>query len=157
MNRWQISHFQIEKCVLWVTSQFILLFKFSEIYNGTLQHCSNYSNLFKFSEMYNGTLQHCLKKLGKMSYPNSYVSHTSYASPLYLDPWHQVDSDLSHLENMLDDSGSAETETFPTDDDETEAFPSDQGEPDSTTNNPLLGNVQYHIQVLVFLKKFTKN
>ena len=86
-----------------------------------------------------------------MSYPNSYVSHTSYASLLYLDPWYQVDSDLSDLENMLDDSGSAETETFPTDDDdETEAFPSDQEEPDSTTNNPLLGNVQYHIQVLVF-------
>ena len=53
---------------------------------------------------------------------------------------------------MLSDSGSAETETFPTDDDaETEAFPSDQEEPDSTTNNhPLLGNVQYQIQVLVF-------
>ena len=75
-----------------------------------------------------------------MSYPNSYVSHTSYASPLYLDPWHQVDSDLSDLENMFDDSGSAETE----------AFPSDQDEPDSTTDNPLLGNVQYHIQILVF-------
>ena len=90
------------------------------------------------------------KKLGKMSYPNSHVSHTSYAShasPLYLDPWHQVDSDLSDLENMVDYSGSAETETFPTDDDETEAFPSDQAEPDSTTNNPLLGNVQYHVQV----------
>ena len=70
-----------------------------------------------------------------MSHPNSCVSHTScasYVSPLYLDPWHQVASDLSDLENMLDDSGSAETETFPTDDDETEAFPSDQDEPDST-------------------------
>ena len=88
-----------------------------------------------------------------MSYPNSCVSHTScasYASPLYLDPWHQVASDLSDLENMLDDSGSAETETFPTDDDETEAFPSDQEEPDSTTNNPILGNVKYNLQVLVF-------
>ena len=61
-----------------------------------------------------------------------------------------INSDLSDMENMLDDSGSAETETFPTDDDETEAFPSDQEEPDSTTNNPLLGNVQYHIQVLGF-------
>ena len=88
-----------------------------------------------------------------MSHPNSCVSHTSYASPLYLNPWHQVDSDLYELENMLDDSGSAETETFPTDDDETEAFPSDQEkpdsttnnpQPDSTTNNPLLSNVQYH-------------
>ena len=47
---------------------------------------------------------------------------------------------------------SAETESFPTDDDaETEAFPSDKEEPDSTTNNhPLLGNVQYQKQVLVF-------
>ena len=82
-----------------------------------------------------------------MSYPNSCVSHTSYTSytsPLYFDPWHQVVSDLSDLENMLSDSGSAETENFPTDDDaETEVFPSDQEEPDSTTNNhPLLGNVQ---------------
>ena len=56
---------------------------------------------------------------------------------------------------MLDDSGSTKTETFPTDD-ETEAFPSDQEEPDSTTNNPLLGNVQYHIQVLVFYEIYKK-
>ena len=74
-----------------------------------------------------------------MSYPNFCVSHTSYASyasPLYLDPWHQVVSDLSDLENILSDSGSAETKNFPTDDDaETEVFSSDQEEPDSTKNN----------------------
>ena len=76
-----------------------------------------------------------------MSYPNSCVSHisyASYASPLYLDPWHQVASGLSDLENMLDDSDSAKTDTYPTDDDETEVFPSDQEEPDSTTNNLFL-------------------
>ena len=73
-----------------------------------------------------------------MSYPNSCVSHTSYASyasPLYLDPWHKVVLDLSDLENMLSDSGSAET--FPTDDDaETEAFPlikKNQTAPQTTT------------------------
>ena len=33
MNTQQISHFQIEKCVMWVKSQFILLFKFSEMYS----------------------------------------------------------------------------------------------------------------------------
>ena len=96
-----------------------------------------------------------------MSYPNSCVSHTSYASyasPLYLNPWHQIVSGLSDQENMLSDFGSAETENFPTDDDaETEVFPSDQEEPDSTTNNhPLLGNVPYQTQVLVYKEIYKK-
>ena len=111
--------------------------------NHNLFYCSNLRNVQLYTQWYltrhSRKFTALLKKLGKMSYPNSYVSHTScasYASSLYLDPWHQVASDLSDLENMLDDFGSAEAETFPTDDDETEVFPSDQEEPDRDNKQP---------------------
>ena len=95
-----------------------------------------------------------------MNHVNSYAS---YGCPLFVNPWQQykvyLDTDLNDLESMLDDS--CETEVFPSDDktetftsdDETQVFSSDilsnvthQEQPNNTTtNNPLLCNVQSHI------------
>ena len=73
-----------------------------------------------------------------MSYPNSY---SSSCSPIFVDPWLEncqtyLDTKLSNLESMLDDS--AETVVFPSND--SSLHPQD---PDSTTtNHPLLYNIR---------------
>ena len=74
-----------------------------------------------------------------MSYPNSY---SSSCSPIFVDPWpenHQtyLDTKLSDLESMLDDS--ADSSLHPQ-------------EPDSTTtNHPLLYNIRSQkLQVLLY-------
>ena len=73
---------------------------------------------------------------------------------MFLDPWVEncqshLDTNLNDLASMLDDSA------------ETAVFPSDDGslhpqEPDSTTTNDLLYNIQSQkLQVLGFFEKFT--
>ena len=84
-----------------------------------------------------------------MSYPNFY---SFCDSPICVDPWpenHQtyLDTTLNDLESMLDDS--AETVVFPSSD--SSLHPQ---EPDSTTNHPLLYNIQSQkLQVLLYFQE----